>query len=188
MARRDDRDLQELLADLNETLGRLQTELDGEAPRTGADDRRSTPRPPTVGELVRFTEEYTIPTTIAVLEATVAALELLRGLLQLASPDGRGRELERASDAALDGVERTFSELRRALRAADLPDDPETRGVVTEARELTEAVERRIEESRGASSGESRERGVAIDVSEAAGADVESELRSLKEDLDQDAT
>ncbi|MEF8818304.1 MAG: hypothetical protein V5A31_04060 [Haloferacaceae archaeon] len=189
MTRRDDRDLRELLADLDETLGRLRTELDDGPRREG--DERPTPRPPTVGELVRFTEEYTIPTTIAVLEASVAALELLQGLLRLASPDGRGR-LADANDAALGGVEQTFSELRRTLREVDLPADPETRGVVTEARELTEAVERRIEESRedGASREERgrRERGVAIDVSEATEPDVESELRSLKDDLDQDAT
>jgi hypothetical protein len=187
MARSDDRDLRELLEDLDETLGRLRTELDGEAARPPDEARRSTPRPPTVGELVRFTEEYTIPTTIAVLEATVAALELLRGLLGLASPDERDRGIGRAGDAALDGVEQTFSELRRALREADLPEDPETRGVVTEARELTDAVERQIEASRRAEGG-GRERGVAIEVSEAAESDVESELRSLKEDLDQDAT
>lgn len=186
MARRDDRDLRELLDDLDETLGTLRAEVDDGPRREGGG--RPTPRPPTVGELVRFTEEYTIPTTIAVLEASVAALELLQGLLRLAAP---GRELENASDAALGGVERTFSELRRTLREADLPEDPETRGVVTEARELTEAVERRIEESRERDRQRERgrrERGVAIDVSEATDSGVESELRSLRDDLDQDAT
>jgi hypothetical protein len=192
MARRDDRDLRELVEDLDETLGALRAELDDGEREGRATGRRPTPRPPTVGELIRFTEEYTIPTTIAVLEASVAALELLRGLLRLASPDERGRELSGASDAALGGAERTLSELGRALREVDLPDDPETREVVTEARELTEAVERRIEESReGGERREERgdrERGVAIEVGEADESDVESELRSLKEDLDQDAT
>ncbi|MFB6168532.1 MAG: hypothetical protein ABEJ43_06765 [Haloferacaceae archaeon] len=184
MARHDDRDLRELLEDLDETLGQLRAELDEGDP---VDDRRSTPRPPTVGELVRFTEEYTIPTTIAVLEATVAALELLQGLLRLASPEGRDSELASASDAALGGVERTFSELQRALREVDLPDDPETRAVVTEARDLTDAVEQRIDESRR-DDGRGNERGVDIDVSEASESEIESELRSIKDDLDQDTT
>lgn len=198
MARRDDRDLRALLDDLDETLGALRAELDeGDPPRRRAE--RRPPRPPTVGELLRFTERHTIPTTIAVLEASVAALELLQGVLRLAAPDEREeRALESASGAALDGVERTLSELRRTLGEADLPADPETRGVAREARELTEAVERRIEESRQADEtrrddrgrSEERERGVAIDVSEAdAEPDVEAELRSLKDEVDdQDAT
>ena len=187
MTNRDDRDLRALVEDLDETLTTLRSELDEDGQQ-----REGRPRPPTVGELVRFTEEYTIPTTIAVLEASVAALELLRGLLGLVSPNGRGeRQLEGASDAALSGVERTFSELRRALREADLPADRETRDVVTEARELTAAVEQRLaEEGSGREEADETraEQGVAIDVDEAT-VDVESELRSIREDLDdQDAT
>lgn len=187
MSNRDDRDLRALLEDLDETLATLRAELGEDGQR-----RERGPRPPTAGELVRFTEEYTIPTTIAVLEASVAALELLRGLLRLASPDDRGeRRLEGTSDAALGGVEGTLSELRRALRETDLPADRETRGVVTEARELTAAVERRLAEEgsgREETGGTRADRGVAIDVDEAA-VDVESELRSIREELDdQDAT
>ena len=185
MSDRDDRDLRELLDDLDETLGTLRTELDDD----GGRGRERRPRPPTVGELVRFTEEYTIPTTIAVLEASVAALELLRGLLRLAAPDGREeRRLEGASDAALGGVERTLSELRRTLREVDLPADPETRDVVTEARDLTAAVERRLAEEGRGEKRTREDQGVAIGVDEET-ADVESELRSIREDLDdQDAT
>jgi hypothetical protein len=185
MARPDDRELEALLADLDETLDRLRTELDG----TDEPVRRRR-EPPTVGELVRFTEEYTIPTTIAALEAAVAALELLQGLLGLVTRGGReARSLGGASEAAGSVV----SELRRALREIDLPDDPETRDVVQEARDLTETVERRIEESGedDRETGDARTRGVAIDVNEAEEGEeaVEAELREIREELDdQDAT
>jgi hypothetical protein len=196
MARRDDEDLRALLDDLDERLDALRSELDDEPRRRSDEPRRRSdkargrrPRPPTAGELVRFTEEHTIPTTVAALEAAVAALELLQGLLGLATREGRaertGRALEGAGGAAAEGVERTLAELRRALREADLPADPETRDVVADARELTEAVEERVAGSRRA------EPGVAIDVDEAddgAGVDVDAELRSLKDDLDQDGT
>lgn len=176
MTRRDDRELRALLADLDETLGALRRELD---------DDRPAREPPTAGELVRFTEEYTIPTAIAALEAAVAALELLQGLLGLAARGDRALDdVGDVGDAATTGVERTLSELRRALRESDLPDDPETRDVVREARELTEAVERRIE----ASGRQGRaDRGVDIDVSEegSGGEDpVEAELRSIRKELD----
>jgi Sec-independent protein translocase protein TatA len=186
MTNRDDRDLRALVEDLDETLTTLRSELDEDGQQ-----REGRPRPPTVGELVRFTEEYTIPTTIAVLEAAVAALELLRGLLGLVSPNGREeRQVGGASDAALRGVERTFSELRRALREVDLSADRETSDVVTEARELTSAVEQRLAEERSGreeADETQAKQGVAIDVDEAT-VDVESELRSIREDLDdQDA-
>lgn len=180
MARRDDEELRVLLDDLDETLGALRNELDD------GRGRRDRPRPPTVGELVRFTEQHTIPTTIAALEAGVAALELLQGLLGLTTREGRADRTERAlsgaGDAAAEGVERTLAELRRALREVDLPADGGARDVAEEARDLTETVERRVREGREA------EPGVAIDVDEGAAVDVDAELQSLKDDLNQDGT
>lgn len=181
---RHDDDLRTLLEDLDETLDDLRGELEADE----SPDRR----PPTVGELVRFTEEHTIPTVIAVLEASVEALELLQGLLGLARPDGRtDRALDGVGDRALDGVERTFAELRRALQEADLPADPEAQDVAGDARTLAEAVERRIEESRATDDpGTESSRGVEIDVDDGAEeSEIERELRSIRDELDdQDGT
>ena len=41
------------------------------------------PRPPSPGELLRFADEHAIPTTIAILEANVRALEALREAIGL---------------------------------------------------------------------------------------------------------
>jgi hypothetical protein len=108
-----DEDLADLLAELETTLTELRGELQvegREAPgrsgnrestdradgRAASDRRRARdrrrdrsvlPRPPSVSELLRFTEQYTLPTLISTLEAAIQALELLRGTLRLV--DGR---------------------------------------------------------------------------------------------------
>ena len=119
MSRSDDRDdLEDRLAELESTLRDLQSRLDRPSRRF---------RPPTPGELLRFTEEYTIPTVIAVLEANVRALELLQRVLRLADPvraaDAESTAARRRADDlrrdAADGLSDALSELRTALSEAD---------------------------------------------------------------------
>jgi hypothetical protein len=188
MSRRDE-DLDALLSDLETTLGRLRSTLEEDAERGRG--RRRPPRPPSPGELFRFTEEYTIPTIIAILEANVRALKLLQQVLRLADParsvgeDARGLR-ERlaatetrgaagvAGDVALDRLERSLEDLQTALSEANLPTDPNARSIVEDARTLSEEIERRIAESQHAgrqrtrrrdwSDGSERRGGVRIDV------------------------
>ena len=61
-----ERELAEVTAELSETLESLRAEL--QEPPEGP---LGLPRPPTPRELLRFTEQYTIPTTIALLEAAI---------------------------------------------------------------------------------------------------------------------
>jgi hypothetical protein len=180
-----DEDLAALLDDLDATLEDLRRDLrerdqrdrrgptDREADRYGyrrdRRDRRDrspsirsdrqTPQPPTFGEVLRFTEEYTVPTVISVLETTIQSLELLRSLLRLADPDRSA--FERTGDrrraapnrlgvtavgrGAMDGVDRALDELRTALSDGDLPEDAESRSIIEEARTLAAEVEDRIE-------------------------------------------
>ncbi|SDM18874.1 hypothetical protein SAMN04487949_1207 [Halogranum gelatinilyticum] len=158
-SRRDD-DLVDLLDDLEYTLSDLREELQQRP------EARRQLRPPSPGEILRFTDEYTIPTVISILEANIRALELLQKLLRLANPEGSAREatntarrgvrgVRNVRDDAVDGLDRALSELQRALSEADLPSDPESRDIVEDARSLTDEIERRIEESR---SGRSRSR------------------------------
>lgn len=182
-----DEDLAAVVSELSETLSALQEQLDDRDRRSrrGTVDRqeadrwerrpeRDRPRPPAVGELFQFTSDYTIPTVVAVLEATIEALELLQGVIDLAapgeSPDRRGRRGRRDrrrgslgrslfSDAVADGVSRTtdraatdaadaLARLRETLTEADLPNDEESRDLVADARELSAELERRVRESR----------------------------------------
>jgi hypothetical protein len=148
--RRDD-DLEERLDELEDVLGELRADL-----RETEDDRRGPPRPPRLSELVRFTEQYTIPTLIALLETTIKSLELLQGTLRLADPgrsvaegtEGAGDRLADVRDGATNGLARSLSELRTALSEADLPEDAASRSIVADARDLTAEIESRIDEGR----------------------------------------
>ncbi|WP_311173664.1 DUF7547 family protein [Halobellus ordinarius] len=192
-ADRDEADLRVLLDDLETTLSALQNELSAEAGRPPADDqagdgsrdrrgstridpdshrgrmRRDPPRPPSLRDLFRFTEQYTLPTVISLLETTIQSLELLRGVLRVADPErsafdprdsGSGRtratdlgdEVTRAGrDAvsgmgrgAVSGLERTLSELQRALSESDLPEEETSRELLQDAQRLSGEVAERL--------------------------------------------
>jgi hypothetical protein len=157
MSARDDRrddDLDERLDELEDVLSELRSDL-----RSTDRDRReprSPPRPPRLAELVRFTEQYTIPTVIALLETTITSLELLRGTLRLLDPgrdvgdgtEATGGRLADVQNGAATGLARSLSELRAALSEADLPEEAASRSIIEEARNLTAEIESRIDESR----------------------------------------
>ena len=157
-------DRAELAAQLDELEATL-TDLRGEL-RT--EERRGPPRPPRLGELLRFTEEYTIPTLIALLEATIKSLELLQRTLRLADPARAAREESDAARSRFDEVGSeaghqlagALAELRTALAEADLPENPESRDLITDARELTGEIETRLRDAeRTVSEQRQRERG-----------------------------
>jgi len=218
-------DLEDRLDELDETLTDLRREL-------RAERRRTPPKPPSLSELLQFTEQYTIPTLIALLEATIQSLELLRRTLRLADPERAVRKESETARSRLDSVGAeasgqlagALSELRTALSEADLPENPESRRLIDDARELTGEIEGRLREaeqsvrdqqdrqrrdraadrqSTDRTPDTNRDRGVMIDVTDAAdgsadqnGADgsddsdetpqvdVESELESIKDELD----
>lgn len=138
------------LDELEETLTELQGELRSE-------DRRSPPQPPRLSELLRFTEQYTIPTLIAILEATVKSLELLQRTLRLADPtraartesETARRQLNEVGGEAGQQLAGALAELRTALSETDLPENAESRDLITDARDLTGEIERRLREAEG---------------------------------------
>jgi hypothetical protein len=164
----DPDDLAALLGDLRTTLDELERTVDTDA-RT--DRRRPQSRSrelPGGSDVVRFTEEYTIPTVIAILETTIQSLELLRGVLRLVDPE-RGLPTDRRDGDRFDGVdgrvvqgaERAVEDLRRALTGTEAPADPVARDVLGDARALTAEIESLLAEARGdadASRGESASR------------------------------
>ena len=136
-------------------LDALETTLTDLRGELRADDRRGPPQPPRLGELLRFTEQYTIPTLIAILEATIRSLELLRRTLRLADPTRAAREEQAAARSRLDEVGSeagrqladALTELRTALSETDLPEDGEARDLITDARELTGEIESRLRDA-----------------------------------------
>ena len=186
-----DEDLPELLDDLETTLAELRAELRDETRsrrepparrsqrgRTGRDS--DLPRPPSVSELLGFTEQYTLPTLISTLEATIRALELLRGTLRMIDPDrstfedsGRRRGASTASRLgsgaagvgreAVSGVERALSELEAALAESDVPDDRASSELLGEARDLSAEVRGRLDAAQGTAGRGGRRQGDGAD-------------------------
>lgn len=153
----DGDDLERTVADLAETLEELRAEMEAER------------QPSRVRDLLRFTEQYTIPAVIAVLEANVRLLEMLAGAIRAA--DGRlDEEAERTADRALDALDGALVDVRDAL--AGTPENQEARRLLEEARDLRSEAERRIEE-RSTTDRETHE--VPVDV--------EAELESIKREF-----
>ena len=179
--RRDD-DLEERLDELEDVLSELRADL-----RETERDRRGPPRPPRLSELVRFTEQYTIPTLIALLETTIKSLELLQGTLRLADPgrsvaegaEGAGDRLADVRDGATAGLSRSLSELRTALSEADLPEDAASRSIIADARDLTAEIESRIDEGRREADA-ARDRRLGRDRNESRGGESRSDENSRR--------
>jgi hypothetical protein len=150
----DPDDLVALLGELRSTLDELERTVD-------TDDRPNRRRPrsrerPRGSDVVRFTEEYTIPTVIAILETTIQSLELLRGVLRLVDPErglptGRrdGDRFDGVDGRVVQGAERAVEDLRRALTGTEEPADPVARDVLGDARALTAEIESLLAEARG---------------------------------------
>ena len=149
----DDRErgLTEATAELSETLESLRAELE-----SAPEGPRGFPRPPGPGELLRFTEQYTIPATIALLEAAIRSLELLAAALRVA--DGRpieaasgqsetpaGDRLAATSRETLRRLDGALAELQSAARGD--PSNPEMRRLLEEARGLRAEGDDRLSEA-----------------------------------------
>lgn len=202
MSTRSDDDLADLAHDLAGTLEELRRELRTQAPRGPL----GLPRPPTPRELLRFTDEFAIPTAIAVLEANIRALELLQGTIRLAetereAADRTRRTRDRAeavSRTTLDRLDDALHDLQRAASEGALPPNADARRIIEDARALRTDLEERLREAEAdvdATRRRARDEGTVIDVEgpddstdgDAEGGpdiDVEEELDSIRADLD----
>lgn len=159
---RDDEELDALVAKLERRLRELRTEVDDRPRQPDRGGDRSLPRPPTPRELLRFTETYTIPTTVALLEAAIRALELLAGAIRLL--DGRdprpperrdtgegvlatastaaGERAAETGREALGRVDDALAELQQAYEGE--PTDPAAGRLLADARELRDEIDDRL--------------------------------------------
>jgi len=173
-----DDDLTALITDLVTTLQDLETEVE---PTTDS----GLPRPPTPGELLRFTSDVTIPAVILVLKSNIEALKLLRRALRMA--EGRptstgsasGEVRQRASDlsrATLSRLDGALTDLQQAVEGT--PEDEEARELIQEAQQLRGQIRERL----AAESEVSKE----VDPDEVTDVpvDVDAELRSIKDDIE----
>lgn len=167
-------DLTDLVADLEATVRELRAELDNREDRRGL---FGMPAPPTPGDVLSFTSEYAIPTTIAILEANVRMLETLQRLLQ-AGNRGAGMTESGIDERASQMGHRTVSMLEQQLDAVQaamergaLPEQEEPRQLIEDARRMNQDIADRVDESRRVA-----DEGVDIDV--------ESEFQAIKDDVE----
>lgn len=181
MADPDD-DLARAVADLVASLGDLRDDLAPRRPR-GPPGLPLAPRP---AEVLRFADDHAIPTAIAVLEANVRALELLRAAIRLADPDreaapaGGESAVARAGTVgreALVRADEALDDLVAAVEEGALPPDADARAVVEDARRLRAEIDDRLAAAeRSADGGDSD-----------ASVDVEAELESIRSEVDGEA-
>jgi hypothetical protein len=173
-----DDDLTALITDLVTTLQELETEVE---PTTDS----GLPRPPTPGELLRFTSDVTIPAVILILKSNIEALKLLRRALRMA--DGRPTSTGSASDevrrrasdlsrATLSRLDGALTDLQQAVEGT--PEDEEARELIQEAQQLRDQIRDQLADETG-ERGDS-EPAQVTDVP----VDVDAELRSIKDDID----
>ena len=199
----DGDDFEASVRELTATLEELQSELRDPPARTGP---LGLPRPPSPGELLRFTEQYTIPALISLLEANVRLLELLAAALrvadgrpieateELADAGGRleavragGREgVAAASRATLQRLDDGLAELQTAAEGGT-PDDPEVRRLLSRARELRSEVDERLAKAEAESaSAEETTGAVEVDVDGPGGSDEGETAEEASDDIDLD--
>lgn len=190
MSERGGRDeLTDRIAELETQLEDLQDQL--QRPPRGP---FGLPRPPSPRELLRATDEVVIPTAIAILEANIRTLELLQRTIRLADSGRRVQEegasaRDRATELSretLTRLEAVLDDLSEALETGGMPQDPEARSIVEDARRLSREINSRLapseadvepaEASDHEPAGADEDRDVSIDV--------ESELESIKSELD----
>lgn len=173
-----DDDLTALITDLVTTLQELETEVE---PTTDS----GLPRPPTPGELLRFTSDVTIPAVILVLKTNIEALKLLRRALRMAegrptSTGSAGSEVrQRASDlsrATLTRLDGALTDLQRAVEGT--PEDDEARELIHEAQQLRAQIQDRLADETGDAAADTPPESTDVPV------DVDAELRSIKDDID----
>lgn len=203
-----ERDLAETTAELSETLQNLRAELD-----ESARGPFGLPRPPKPAKLLRFTEQYTIPTILAILEAAIRTLELVGAALR--ATDGRpidavSGESERAkgfdtrgqlaatSRATLDRLDDALADVQSATRGE--PPDPDVRELLDQARRLSADIDERLAEAAQGSVSSERDEstestkhdgadqtgGMHKDDGTEIGIDVDDELASIKADVDEE--
>ncbi|MFQ3320029.1 MAG: hypothetical protein ACI8UR_000361 [Natronomonas sp.] len=183
-----ERELGAAVDDLTDALEALQSEF-REPPRGPL----GLPRPPTPGELLRFTERYTIPALVSLLEANIRLLELLAGAIRLAdgralaeTDDGRPNRIATASRTALEKLDTALAEVQAAAAGGE-PGDAELERLLSEARDLRAEVDERLAAATEGDIGpadETQENSIGISV-RAESIDIDEELRSIKRDVNE---
>lgn len=187
--RSSDVSLSREIGSLVDTLEALQREVE-----PGNRERR---RLPTPGELLRFTSEVTIPAAILVLETNVRVLKLLQRAIRTTagepakSSSGPSAEavrerVETLGQQTLTQLDQTLADLQSAVEGR--PADDDAVALLAEARRLQDDVQRELagNDQPGVDTASADSESVDPGPSNGVPVDVDAEIASIKEQLDQD--
>lgn len=184
MTRGADDDLEERIDELESALDDLSEELRGRAPR----GPMGLPRPPTPGELLRFTDQAAIPAAIAILEANIRLLEAFRHAIRLMESGDRtrqrgetgGEDVATLGRRTLNRFDDALADLERVVDGS--PTDVPGHDVLAEARALREDLASRITDAERmvAENGRSEQVGLDSDTNGGTAIDIDEEIESIK--------
>jgi len=183
MSDSDDVDITRLLRDLARELQVLKRELDREE-RAELSTRQ---------QLSQFTSEVAIPGLILLLETNIRALKLLRRTIRLtegrrpesqSSPSGEvRRRADELGAQALSRLDDTLARVQSSLEDTGANDD--LKQLLEEARQLQETVSQQLETEEATNPGpDGTLRSEETVDSDATSIDVDAELQTLKDNLD----
>jgi hypothetical protein len=182
-----DTDVTRLLRDLTQELQVLKRELDADRP-----GRMSTRK-----QLSRFTSEVAIPGLILLLETNIRALKLLRRTIRLAEgrdprsqPSPAAEEVRDRAEAlgqqALSRLDETLATVQSSLDEEETNQDVQR--LLAEARSLQDQISEQlaVEEQTEPDGADDPTIGIDSSEREPVNIDVDAELRTLKDDLEDD--
>ena len=168
----EDEALLERIEALEASLRELQADLQSQRPSRF-------PAPPSPREILRFTDEYAIPTAIAFLEVQIRTLEMLRGVIRVTDPGrstDRSARRRRVSSRVLGEVDALIEE----LQTDRFPAVRDGEDILDEARALREEIRSRIDDTQLTDDESVESESSDVDI------DVEEELRSIRSELEDD--
>ena len=178
--------------DLAERLDRLERDLEAlrrDLVFTPVDQRTPIPRPPSPRSMLRFVDEFAIPTAIAILEVNIKLLKLAHGSIRLLDGSQHRSEasdrLSQAGRTTLVRLDDTLVELEQALIDGPIPTDRNAARIIEDARAIRQEIADRLDTIA------TDERRIDIDDvdeldTDRIGIDIEEELDSIRAELDND--
>ncbi|QZA88576.1 hypothetical protein K0C01_12470 [Salinarchaeum sp. IM2453] len=196
MSDRDDADLANTAAELEQSMRELQADLEEDLPRGPL----GFPRLPSPGEVLRYADEAVIPAIIAILEANIKILEAIQKAIRLANT---GQTVQRESKAAVDRASRVgqetverfdsaLTDLQTMVEQGKLPENEAAREILEEAQDLRDELRKQTETARDETDETLSENKSALEAPEdedeedpdEVTIDIDSELESIMQEYD----
>lgn len=171
--------LEDRLRSLEEQLDALQSDLQSQ--RRQFRGPFGLPRPPSPREVLRFTDQYAIPTAVAILQAQIKLLELLQETIRLADRSDRAinqadstrRQAQQTARDTLARIEQALGDLQGAISGNGVQAEERATQILEDIQQLNAELQESLDES---------------PVDDGHEVDVDAELEAIKDEVDSNDT